>query len=376
MPFSPDRSSRGSCASTGTPYSTTASSPPSQGCISSGVPRSTRSGHSFASSPGRISPRGPSPDPSSSATSCRRSAAIAALCTAHRRDARDDGAAAWRGGARERLQGARSRPESRAARHSGLARPGRSRPRERVAIHAPKPRVAGRGRSPACRISGRARPKVRARWLGRVPNRRRGRRPPRTEPRDPRPALPDHRPELGDAALGIRQTPDVPDRRGPRRRSSTDPLPGGHVVASLAARRTRQWPMDFGRASTYVETIDAPDVERIARRILNALRFDGIVEVEFKRDPRDGALKLLDINPRVWGWHSLGRAAGVDFPYLLWRLLRGEQVDERRGRAGVRWVRALTDLPVSIGEIRAGRMTMREYLASLRGPMEFAILAA
>ena len=134
--------------------------------------------------------------------------------------------------------------------------------------------------------------------------------------------------------------------------------------------------MDFGRASTYVETIDAPDVERIARRILNALRFDGIVEVEFKRDPRDGALKLLDINPRVWGWHSLGRAAGVDFPYLLWRLLRGEQVDERRGRAGVRWVRALTDLPVSIGEIRAGRMTMREYLASLRGPMEFAILAA
>ena len=150
----------------------------------------------------------------------------------------------------------------------------------------------------------------------------------------------------------------------------------GHVVASLAARRTRQWPMDFGRASTYVETIDAPDVERIARRILDALRFDGIVEVEFKRDSRDGALKLLDINPRVWGWHSLGRAAGVDFPYLLWRLLRGEQVDERRGRAGVRWVRALTDLPVSIGQIRAGRMTMREYLASLRGPMEFAILAA
>jgi predicted ATP-grasp superfamily ATP-dependent carboligase len=150
----------------------------------------------------------------------------------------------------------------------------------------------------------------------------------------------------------------------------------GQILASLAARRVRQWPMDFGRASTYVETIDAPDVERIARRILGALRFDGIVEVEFKRDARDGSLKLLDINPRVWGWHSLGRRAGVDFPYLLWRALRGERVEEQRGRPGIRWVRALTDLPVAIGEMRAGRLTIRDYLGSLRGPIEFAILAA
>lgn len=150
----------------------------------------------------------------------------------------------------------------------------------------------------------------------------------------------------------------------------------GQILASLAARRVRQWPMDFGRASTYVETIDAPDVERIARRILGALRFDGIVEVEFKRDARDGTLKLLDINPRVWGWHSLGRRAGVDFPYLLWRALRGERFEEQRGRPGIRWVRALTDLPVAIGEMRAGRMTIHDYFASLRGPIEFAILAA
>ena len=53
--------------------------------------------------------------------------------------------------------------------------------------------------------------------------------------------------------------------------------------------------MDFGRASTFVETIEAPDVEEAARRILRALRFAGIIELEFKRDARDGALKLLDI---------------------------------------------------------------------------------
>src|SRR5205823_461942 len=106
----------------------------------------------------------------------------------------------------------------------------------------------------------------------------------------------------------------------------------GRPLASVVARRTRQWPRDFGRASTYVETIDAPEVEEVARAVLAALRFAGLVEVEFKRDPRDGRLKLLDINPRAWGWHTLGARAGVDFAYLLWRMLNGEDVPELRGR--------------------------------------------
>src|ERR671926_422824 len=61
----------------------------------------------------------------------------------------------------------------------------------------------------------------------------------------------------------------------------------GEPVATLVARRMRQWPMDFGRASTFVETIDAPDVERAARTVIEALHFDGLVEIEFKRDARD-----------------------------------------------------------------------------------------
>ena len=150
----------------------------------------------------------------------------------------------------------------------------------------------------------------------------------------------------------------------------------GEPLASLAVRRTRQWPMDFGRASTYVESIEAPDVEQQARAVLSALRFDGIVEIEFKRDPRDDRLKLLDINPRVWGWHTLGRRAGVDFPYLLWQMVNGAAVAPVRGRPGVRWVRALTDVPTAIGAIRGGQLSVGSYLASLRGPIEFAVLAA
>lgn len=149
----------------------------------------------------------------------------------------------------------------------------------------------------------------------------------------------------------------------------------GLPLASIVARRLRQYPMDFGRSSSYVETVDQPEVEEPSLRLISAMRFTGLIEVEFKRDPRDGRYKLLDINPRVWGWHTLGQRAGVDFPYLVWQFVRGEPVPEVRGRPGVRWVRAVTDLPTVVREIRRGRLSPAAYLRSLRGPLEMAIFA-
>jgi predicted ATP-grasp superfamily ATP-dependent carboligase len=149
----------------------------------------------------------------------------------------------------------------------------------------------------------------------------------------------------------------------------------GDPVASIVARRTRQYPMQFGRFSTYVETVDEPQVVEPAVRLLGATRFTGLVEVEFKRDLRNGQFKVLDVNPRVWGWHTLCRRAGVDFPHLLWLLARGEQVPEVRGHAGERWIRFCADLPMAIHEILNGRLSVGEYLRSLRGAVESAIFA-
>ena len=100
----------------------------------------------------------------------------------------------------------------------------------------------------------------------------------------------------------------------------------GHAVASMTVRRRRQHPSDFGRASTYVETICLPDLANPSIRFLRAIGYYGLVELEFKHDPRDGAYKLLDVNARTWGYHTLGRAAGVDFPYLMFRDQLGEHV--------------------------------------------------
>jgi len=149
----------------------------------------------------------------------------------------------------------------------------------------------------------------------------------------------------------------------------------GFSLASLVARRTRQFPKDFGQLSTFVETVDAPEVVAPAERLLSAIGFTGLAEIEFKRDPRDNRWKVLDINPRVWGWHTLSRRAGVDFPYLLWLLARGQPVPCARGRAGERWVHLSADLRMAIEEILAGRISLVEYLRSIRGPLESAMFS-
>lgn len=141
----------------------------------------------------------------------------------------------------------------------------------------------------------------------------------------------------------------------------------GQAVASMTVLRRRQHPSDFGRASTYVETTDVPEIERPSERFLRSIDYYGLVELEYKRDPRDGRHKLLDVNARTWGYHSLGPAAGVDFPYLLLQDQLGQHVVPARARPGVRWVRLATDVPNAVRDLRRGDIRAGDYLRSLRG---------
>jgi len=140
----------------------------------------------------------------------------------------------------------------------------------------------------------------------------------------------------------------------------------GNAVGSMVAGRRRQHPPEFGRASTYVETVDIPLLETYSERFLTAMRCYGLVEVEYKLDPRDGQYKLLDVNLRAWGYHSLGQRAGVDFPYLLFADQIGVPVVPCRAQPDLRWIRLVTDLPTAALEIVRGHIDWRSYVRSVR----------
>ena len=139
----------------------------------------------------------------------------------------------------------------------------------------------------------------------------------------------------------------------------------GAVHSCLVAQRWRQHPHEFGRAATYVESTAQPAIEEFSERFLKAIDYYGLVEIEYKQDPRDGQYKLLDVNARTWGFHSIGLAAGVDFPYFLFADQLGHHVEPCRGEVGVGWLRLITDVPTVMRDFLHRRITTSQYWNSL-----------
>jgi D-aspartate ligase len=92
----------------------------------------------------------------------------------------------------------------------------------------------------------------------------------------------------------------------------------------------------IGEAVWVQEVVDA------GLRLLRELRFHGISQVEFKRDHRDGRFKLMEVNARLWQWHGLASACGVDLPVIAYRDLTGERVEPvSMNGSGRKWAIAL-----------------------------------
>jgi len=149
----------------------------------------------------------------------------------------------------------------------------------------------------------------------------------------------------------------------------------GRPVTSFMAQRTRQYPIDFSYTSTFVETIESEDVRQAAEIFLTSIGHHGLCEIEFKRDPRSGVLKLLDINPRPWSWFGLADAAGLDFGAAIVSLSGGHMPPPMQARTGVGWMFGQRDPVAALQLALAGRLDVGGWLASLARTRTFASLS-
>ena len=117
----------------------------------------------------------------------------------------------------------------------------------------------------------------------------------------------------------------------------------GRPLGVFCGRKLRQTPPGIGTCRVG-EAVWVDDVVDAALRLLRAFDYFGLSQVEFKRDARDGRFKLMEINPRLWQWHGLATACGVDLPRIAYADLMGDALSavEMDG-AGKRW--AITLLP-------------------------------
>jgi predicted ATP-grasp superfamily ATP-dependent carboligase len=149
----------------------------------------------------------------------------------------------------------------------------------------------------------------------------------------------------------------------------------GRPVAEFTARRTRQYPVDFGYTSSFVEIVEAPEVIEAARKLLGSIAHHGLVEIEFKRDPRDGALKLFDVNPRGWSWLGLAAAAGVDLGAMLWETANGRPAVASTARPGTAWMYLARDMAAAGTLAARGQLGVGDYLRSFGTVRSWATFA-
>jgi predicted ATP-grasp superfamily ATP-dependent carboligase len=112
----------------------------------------------------------------------------------------------------------------------------------------------------------------------------------------------------------------------------------GRPVALMAHRRIRESD-PLGGPSALAETIPlSPKLLRDTTALITEIGFSGPAMVEYKVDRRSGQPYLMEINGRFWGTVLLGPAAGLDLPYLYWKMLNGMEVrpEETHYHCGIR----------------------------------------
>ncbi len=113
--------------------------------------------------------------------------------------------------------------------------------------------------------------------------------------------------------------------------------PDGEPLATFTFRKLRQDPRLLGNGRVVAAAFEPLVVEQ-GLALLRGLGSHGLGHVELKRDAGDGLLKLVEVNSRLWQFHSLAAACGVNFPLVAYRHLTGaEQEPVSNGHRKGRW---------------------------------------
>jgi predicted ATP-grasp superfamily ATP-dependent carboligase len=143
-------------------------------------------------------------------------------------------------------------------------------------------------------------------------------------------------------------------------------------MALFAYHRIRGWPNMFG-TSSLIESIaisEHPRLKEIVTKYLTRLSYFGIMEAEFKLDPRDNEFKLLEINARSWWQNSLPTRCGLNIVLKAYLDAIGEEVEYSETYApSMRWVNLRDDIRSSTS---SKEIVTRGWLGSYKKVRSFA----
>lgn len=144
----------------------------------------------------------------------------------------------------------------------------------------------------------------------------------------------------------------------------------GQPIAEFTAKKIRNAPPQTGSPRVLV-TQYIPELIEPGRKILQGLNYDGFSCIEFKRDPRDGVYKLMEVNGRHNLSSLLAVQSGMPFPEIEYRHVVEGIVPTKEQypsfEEGVYWSLLLSDLSNSIRHYRQERYPLMDYLRPYLG---------
>ncbi len=146
---------------------------------------------------------------------------------------------------------------------------------------------------------------------------------------------------------------------------------GGKRIAACIMGEFRTNPMYFGSPGL-LEPVQDPEVDALCDGFLRGIRYEGLCDIELKRDTRDGGVKMIEANPRYSGSSDAATYAGVDLGWVHYLDLIGA-TPEFIGptRWNFRHIVLTWDIPIISAYHRAGLLSWRELLRSYRPPVAF-----
>ncbi|KYK24889.1 hypothetical protein AYK25_05800 [Thermoplasmatales archaeon SM1-50] len=151
----------------------------------------------------------------------------------------------------------------------------------------------------------------------------------------------------------------------------------GVSYGKFTYQRIREWPLGFGNGC-YLQAVEQPTLGQITDSLLQDLGYYGIVDAEFKRDPRDDTFKFIEMNPRIWMQNSFPSRYGYNLPYLAYLDAVGKHLPEKSmyyPKKNIRWVYFLEDIQSSQANIETKTLSFFSWAQTYSVRNEYAVFS-
>ena len=123
---------------------------------------------------------------------------------------------------------------------------------------------------------------------------------------------------------------------------------------------------DGGGTTTQREIVDAPELERYAKILLDFVDFNGVCGLDFRWDKENDRIAFIEVNARFTGGLATPMVAGFDIPWVLYSLATTGRYDEPINvRIGTRTKWILGDIITLVGRLSSLKFRRSEIKQAL-----------